>query len=370
MKRGKVLRKLAFMAVLILAIGSFAGCNTTRLDNTVSADKTSAADSKKSDDDPDAWMDEKDAKSDSGEDAYIDKDNAKDKAVDYSKYDNKKSADKSVSNQKKQKTGQDTDGQVSGDTVGAGQTSGDATDPDQAADGGSGDDANEDTTDANASDAGTTDAGTTDAGAADTAGTGTKPAGDTSGTGTDGGTAFADPDNLYIQISDGTSSGQDQYKTDPVPEGQQEPVEPDQLHVDTSKDRTCTLSISCETILDNMGNLTEGKESLVPSDGVIFASRQVTFYEGETVFDVLQRETRDNRIHMEYSFTPMYNSNYIEGIHNLYEFDCGNDSGWMYEVNGWYPNYGCSRYVLKDGDDIQWHYTCDLGRDLGVTWMQ
>ena len=57
---------------------------------------------------------------------------------------------------------------------------------------------------------------------------------------------------------------------------------------------------------------------------------------------------------------------YLQGINNLYEKDCGQWSGWMYEVNGWYPNYGCSRYQVQDGDNIEWHYTCDLGRDLGA----
>ena len=70
-------------------------------------------------------------------------------------------------------------------------------------------------------------------------------------------------------------------------------------------------------------------------------------------------------IHMEFEDTPMYNSAYIEGINNLYEFDCGELSGWMYKVNGWFPNYGCSRYQLKEGDVIEWVYTCDLGVDVG-----
>ena len=172
-----------------------------------------------------------------------------------------------------------------------------------------------------------------------------------------------------VTYSDGKSEGQDEYLTDPVPEGQQNPVEPGDIPIDTSKKQTCYLSISCATILDNMENLTEGKEDLVPSDGVIYAQKEVSFYEGESVFDVLLRETQNHRIHMEYSFTPMYNSSYIEGIHNLYEFDCGGDSGWMYSVNGWYPNYGCSRYVVQSGDVIEWNYTCDLGRDLGQDWM-
>ena len=171
-------------------------------------------------------------------------------------------------------------------------------------------------------------------------------------------------------VSDGTQTGQDEFHTDPVPEGKPLPVEPEDSTVDTSKAKTCYLTINCHTILDNMDQLEEGKEVLVPKNGVLFARRAVTFYEGESVFDVLQRETRANGIHMSSRFTPMYNSAYIEGIGNLYEFDCGSLSGWMYEVNGWYPNYGVSRYIVSEGDDIIFNYTCDLGRDLGQTWPQ
>ncbi len=41
----------------------------------------------------------------------------------------------------------------------------------------------------------------------------------------------------------------------------------------------------------------------------------------------------------------------------------------MYQVNGEFPNYGCSKYKLKDGDRIAWVYTCDLGKDVGCIWM-
>ena len=54
---------------------------------------------------------------------------------------------------------------------------------------------------------------------------------------------------------------------------------------------------------------------------------------------------------------------------NIYEFDVGKLSGWMYAVNGWYPNYGCSQYLLEDGDEICWRYTCDLGADVGDNSM-
>lgn len=181
-----------------------------------------------------------------------------------------------------------------------------------------------------------------------------------------------DEEKDYSKYEEETSTEitQDEYLTAPVPEGMPEPVEPEEADVDTSTEKTCYLSISCATILDNMDNLTEGKESLIPADGMIYSQREVVFYEGESVFDVLARETQNNRIHMEYNMTPMYNSAYIEGINNLYEFDCGENSGWNYCVNGWYPNYGCSRYAVQEGDVIEWNYTCDLGRDLNKPQME
>lgn len=130
-------------------------------------------------------------------------------------------------------------------------------------------------------------------------------------------------------------------------------------------ENTCTISISCATILNNMNILDKDKKDIVPKDGWILKERTVTFKEGESVFDILKRVCKDNKIHMEASFTPLYNSTYIEGIYNLYEFDCGSLSGWMYSVNGEFPNYGCSKYIVKKGDVIRWQYTCDLGKDIG-----
>ena len=167
----------------------------------------------------------------------------------------------------------------------------------------------------------------------------------------------------------GNSGGQDQYHTDPVPEGRPQPVEPGSTAVDTDTRLTCTISISCATILHNMDLCAENKLALVPSDGVILPATTVTFSPGESVYDVLQQVCRDYGIHLESEFTPIYNSAYIQGINNLYEFDVGNESGWMYKVNGWFPNYGCSRYQVEDGDVICWVYTCDLGADVGDNSM-
>ena len=114
-----------------------------------------------------------------------------------------------------------------------------------------------------------------------------------------------------------------------------------------------------------MDDLDPEKVPYVPEDGWIL-SATVEFTEGETVFDILKRACDAYGVQLEYSWTPMYDSYYVEGINHIYEFDCGFESGWMYKVNGWFPNYGCSAYTVKDGDNIGWRYTCKgLGADVG-----
>ena len=52
---------------------------------------------------------------------------------------------------------------------------------------------------------------------------------------------------------------------------------------------------------------------------------------------------------------------YVAGIDGLYEFDCGKNSGWMYRVNGKFPNYMAGKCTLHDGDKVEWLYTCVRG---------
>ncbi len=137
-----------------------------------------------------------------------------------------------------------------------------------------------------------------------------------------------------------------------------------------AKKNYCYISIRCDTILNNLDDLDPAKAPYVPSNGWILGKKKVEFEEGETVCDVLKRVCSNYGIQLEYSWTPAYNSYYIEGIHHLYEFDCGPESGWMYKVNGWFPNYGCSSYYLKKDDNIVWCYTCKgLGADVGAPPM-
>lgn len=133
----------------------------------------------------------------------------------------------------------------------------------------------------------------------------------------------------------------------------------------TTSTGSCTLTIECHTLLDNLDNVKESKQKYVPASGVILKKTKVPFTEGETVYDILKRTCKKAGIQLEVSYSGGYGSYYVEGIGHLYEFDCGRESGWVYRVNGKQPNYGCSSCVVQKGDNIVWSYTCSgMGKDV------
>ncbi len=119
---------------------------------------------------------------------------------------------------------------------------------------------------------------------------------------------------------------------------------------------TVTLSIRCDLIAGK----TDAPH--IPENGVILDKTEYAFSAGDTVFDILTQAARTNGIHMEYSGSP--EMAYIQGIGNVYEFDFGDLSGWVYHVNGESPSVGCGEYTVSDGDVIEWLYSLDLGNDL------
>jgi hypothetical protein len=125
-------------------------------------------------------------------------------------------------------------------------------------------------------------------------------------------------------------------------------------------EQCCTLSVRCDSVLKNMDKLSRQKIDLIPADGVILPKETLAFLSGDSVFDVLYRTLKEKGIHIEFVNTPMYNSVYVEGIANLYEFDCGDTSGWTYTVNGLSPMHGASQHKVEVGDDIEFVYKCSI----------
>lgn len=96
--------------------------------------------------------------------------------------------------------------------------------------------------------------------------------------------------------------------------------------------------------------------------GIILEPTTVKVEEGETVIDLLKEITRENKIHLDY--TGSKSSTYVKGINNVYEFDKGAESGWIYRVNNEVINTSAGSYKLKDGDIVEWLYTTDLGKEF------
>ena len=138
----------------------------------------------------------------------------------------------------------------------------------------------------------------------------------------------------------------------------------------TTKTVHCTISISCNAVIGNK-QLNPAKADFIPSDGRILVQTETECAAGETVYDVLRcaceshacsdncRFCQNGGIQMEAAYTPAYGTYYVEGIHNLYEKDCGGRSGWLYTVNGETASKGCSETIVQDGDVIEWVYTTD-----------
>ena len=138
----------------------------------------------------------------------------------------------------------------------------------------------------------------------------------------------------------------------------------------------CFVTIDCRNIKNNLSSLKKGKKAFVPQSGYILKDARVPFEEGKSAFDVLKRACKENvctdnceyckkgGIQLEFSFTPAYKSYYVEGIHQLYEKDCGSFSGWMFSVNGEFSDVSSSEYLLKAGDKITFSYTVSMGDDL------
>ncbi len=84
-------------------------------------------------------------------------------------------------------------------------------------------------------------------------------------------------------------------------------------------------------------------------------SSSVTLSPGATALDAL----------MASGISADVSGDYVSGIGNLYEKDCGSMSGWLYAVNGHAPNVGCGSYALNNGDSVLFIYTCNMGKDVG-----
>ena len=91
--------------------------------------------------------------------------------------------------------------------------------------------------------------------------------------------------------------------------------------------------------------------------GIILSDYSVSINEATNVFDATFIACRENEILM--SSRGLSGTRYIEGIADLYEFDYGPASGWVFYVNEISSTKSSGVYELNEGDEIRWEYVIE-----------
>ncbi|MCL2387441.1 MAG: DUF4430 domain-containing protein, partial [Defluviitaleaceae bacterium] len=128
----------------------------------------------------------------------------------------------------------------------------------------------------------------------------------------------------------------------------------------------------------NGGNNGNGRPPILPPpppQGRVFLSirndhaspNQRVLYEGyfnltanETAFSLLNRT----------NLNIVTRGAYVVSIGGLREFDYGPQSGWMFTLNGVFPQFAAASAQLSNGDRVEWLFTINLGEDVGGGTLQ
>lgn len=129
------------------------------------------------------------------------------------------------------------------------------------------------------------------------------------------------------------------------------------------------ISAECSSVLGKMDSIDRAVNppELIPEDGVVISRCEVSLPEGATAFDALIEAARQQRVRVDYTGASSMGT-YVSGIGGIYEFGFGGLSGWMYRVNGDFPDVSSADITLNPGDIVEFVYTCDLGHDVGENY--
>ncbi|WP_304442368.1 DUF4430 domain-containing protein [Sporosarcina sp. P21c] len=145
--------------------------------------------------------------------------------------------------------------------------------------------------------------------------------------------------------------------TEPKPETPTEPSQP----TEPEEPNTPT-----DPVVPVEGKVTLSVEKRTMGQGDVIPAVQVSLQNGDTAYTVLRRIAGEKGI--DVIATGAGPDVYVKTIAGLSEFDGGQKSGWMYSVNGDFPQFSAGIYTLQDGDVLRWQYTRNLGEDLGQVW--
>ncbi len=117
-------------------------------------------------------------------------------------------------------------------------------------------------------------------------------------------------------------------------------------------------------IIEIKDNVTFSVETRTIGQADVFAPTQIAFVEGETTWDLLLRVAESNDIVLDYSVSDW--GPYLTGVNDVFAFDFGSASGWMYDVNSEAPAVGMSDNLMSGGDVIRLCYTLSWEDSIGA----
>lgn len=157
-----------------------------------------------------------------------------------------------------------------------------------------------------------------------------------------------------ITILAGCSNVQPQDEVAPTPDNTEEALPQDASDdSDASQSNTVTISINCS-------KATEAEIAGASEDGWIMEAIEVELQEGDTVWTVLDRVSRERGIAVAKNGSGA--TVFVKSIAGISAISA--DSGWMFSLNGTYIMTSAGGCKLEAGDIVCWEYTMDGGADF------
>ena len=144
-----------------------------------------------------------------------------------------------------------------------------------------------------------------------------------------------------------------------------------ELNVRVLKRDAGTITVSFTLLGDSVhGSAKENQEHTLRKGNLDtwIAAKDYTIDGNANVLELLKEVLSKNGM----SFRALRDETYIAGItrdgRELAEFSNGQNSGWMYTLNGIHPDLGVKEQYLEDGDEIIFHYTDDYTLEHDHVW--
>lgn len=144
-----------------------------------------------------------------------------------------------------------------------------------------------------------------------------------------------------------------------------------ELTVKVLKKDAGTITVSFTLLGDSVhGSVKEDQEHTLRKGNLDtwIAAKDYTIDGNANVLELLKEVLSKNGMSCRTLRDETYIAGITKGGQELAEFSNGQNSGWMYTLNGIHPDLGVKEQYLEDGDEIVFHYTDDYTLEHDHVW--